>query len=277
LRPAQAPSAADVLVKARDENFPVASLLLPSALRPHFVNIYAFARLVDDIGDEVAGDRMGLLDWLGSELDAAYRGEATHPLLQRLTSTISAFELPRLPFEKLIEANRRDQTIHRYETYEELLDYCSLSANPVGELVLLIAGEATPERLTMSDATCTGLQLVEFWQDFGEDAAVDRVYIPLEDMDRFGYGVNDLMAGETNDRFVQLMGFEAERTRDLLNRGRRLGSDVGGRVGLAIRMFTAGGLAALSDLERREFDTFGAPGKASKGRRAVAAIRELIR
>ncbi|MDP8956656.1 MAG: squalene synthase HpnC [Actinomycetota bacterium] len=274
---ARSPSASDVLAKARHENFPVASLLLPSELRPHFINIYGFARLADDIGDEAEGDRLAMLDSLRAELAAAYGGEATHPLVERLATTIREFDLPPEPFERLIEANRRDQTVHRYQTFDELQEYCALSANPVGELVLRIAGALTPERLELSDATCTGLQLVEFWQDLGEDAARDRVYIPLEDMDRFGYSVEDHMNGEANSRFVELMRFEAERTKALLARGRHLAADVGGRVGLAIRLFTAGGLAALSDLERRGFDTFGISARTSRRRRAVTALRELVR
>ena len=275
---ARSPSANDVLAKARRENFPVASLLLPSELRPHFINIYGFARLADDIGDEGEGDRLATLEWLRAELAAAYGGgEAAHPLLERLSTTIREFDLPREPFEKLIEANRRDQTVHRYRTFDDLLDYCALSANPVGELVLRIAGAATPERIELSDATCTGLQLVELWQDLGEDAARDRVYLPQEDMDRFGYSIEDLMNGEANDQFIALMRFEAERTRGLLEQGRPLAAGVGGRVGLAIRLFTAGGFAALSDLERRGFDTFGTSGRPSRRRRAVAALRELAR
>jgi squalene synthase HpnC len=241
------------------------------------LNVYGFARLADDIGDEADGNRLALLDWLQDELGAAFRGQATHPLFQRLSTTIAAFDLPPRPFERLIEANRRDQTVHRYETFNELLEYCSLSANPVGELVLRIAEALTPERLEKSDATCTGLQLVEFWQDLGEDAGRGRVYLPQEDMERFGYGIDDLMAGEINDRFVKLLEFEAGRTRDFLRRGRGLGADIGGRIGAAIRLFTAGGLAALSDLERRGFDTFGASGRASRPRRALSAVRELVR
>jgi squalene synthase HpnC len=274
---ARSPRASDVLAKARYENFPVASLLLPSELRPHFINIYGFARLADDIGDEGEGDRLATLDWLSAELRAAYVGEATHPLVERLSITIQEFDLPPGPFEGLIEANRRDQSVHRYETFDELLEYCALSANPVGELVLRIADAATPERMELSDSACTGLQLVEFWQDLGEDVARDHVYIPLEDMDRFGYSIDDLMNGEANDRFVGLMRFEAERTRSFLENGRTLAANVGGRVGLAIRLFTAGGLAALSDLGRRGFDTFGTSARASRGRRAVAALRELAR
>jgi len=241
------------------------------------MNVYGFARMVDDIGDEADGDRPALLDWLSSQLDAVYGGEPGHPLMERLASTVQSFELPRDPFDRLIEANRQDQTTNRYQTYEDLAEYCSLSANPVGELVLRVTGAFTPERLRLSDSTCTGLQLVEFWQDLGEDGAKGRVYIPLEDMERFDYTVDDLLAAEQGEPFVDLMQFQAERTRRLLVDGRPLARSIPGRTGLAVRLFTAGGLAALSDLERRGFDTFGVSARASRLRRAATALRELIR
>jgi squalene synthase HpnC len=275
--PANAPRAAEVLAQARAENFPVASRLFPRALRPHLMNVYGFARMVDDIGDEAPGDRSAFLDWAASELDAVFRGRPAHPLMAALAATVERFALPREPFDRLIEANRRDQTIHRYPTYRELADYCSYSANPVGELVLRISGTLTPERLALSDSTCTGLQLVEFWQDLGEDATSDRVYLPLEDMERFGYSLEQLLAGENDDRFVQLMRFEAARTRALLLEGRNLARSIGGRIGLALRLFAAGGLAALGDLERRRFDTFGTSARASRRRRAATALKELTR
>jgi squalene synthase HpnC len=275
--PAHAPRAAHVLAQAGAENFPVASRLFPRDLRPHLMNVYGFARMVDDIGDEAEGDRLALLDWMATQLDAVYEAEASHPLMRRLAETVKRFALPRGPFDRLIEANRRDQAIHRYSTYEELAEYCSFSANPVGELVLRIGNAFTPERLRWSDSTCTGLQLVEFWQDLGEDAAMDRVYIPLDDMARFEYTVEDLFAGENDARFLQLMSVEAERTRLLLVSGRKLARSLGGRLGLAVRLYAAGGLAALSDLERRAFDTFGTSARASRPRRAATALRELIR
>lgn len=276
--PAGAPSPAEVLGKAGTENFPVASRLFPRALRPHLMNVYGFARLADDLGDEAAGDRPALLDWLSGEVDAIYAGHApSHPLMRRLAVTVGRFDLPRGPFDRLIEANRQDQLIHRYATYRDLLDYCSLSANPVGELVLRLVRAATPERIEMSDATCTGLQLVEFWQDLGEDASRGRIYVPLEDMERFGYGPEDLLGGRRGDAFVRLMRFQAERTRNLLERGRPLAGTLPGRVGLAVRLFTAGGLAGLRDLERRDYDTLSASAHASKGRRALATAGELIR
>jgi squalene synthase HpnC len=275
--PAHAPRAAEVLAQARTENFPVASRLFPRRLRPHLRNVYGFARLVDDIGDEAAGDRLGLLDWVGAELDATFEGRPSHPLMERLADTVATFALPREPFERLIEANRRDQTIHRYATFGDLLEYCSFSANPVGELVLRISEVLTPERQRLSDATCTGLQLVEFWQDLGEDASRDRVYIPVEDMERFGYAPADLLAGVSDHRFFRMMAFQADRTRALLVQGRELARSLPGRLGLAIRLFTAGGLAALADVERRGFDTLGASAHASRLRRGATAARELIR
>ena len=275
--PAHPPRPAEVLAQAGAENFPVASRLFPRDLRPHLMNVYGFARMVDDVGDEAAGDRSALLDWVASELDAVFGGRPAHPLMTRLAATVERFSLPRQPFDLLIEANRRDQTIHRYRTYGELADYCTYSANPVGELVLRITGTLTAERLALSDSTCTGLQLVEFWQDLGEDGANDRVYIPLEDIERFGYSVEQLLTGEDDDRFVQLMRFEAARTRALLVEGRELSRSIGGRIGLGVRLYAAGGLAALADLERRRFDTLGTSAHASRPRRAATAFRELIR
>ncbi|HEX9312721.1 MAG TPA: squalene synthase HpnC [Actinomycetota bacterium] len=273
-----APRAAEVLARARRENFPVASLLFPKRVRPHLMAIYGFARLADDIGDEAEGDRTELLGWLSSELDAVY-GPRTpaHELMGALAPTVAAFDLPREPFDRLIEANRRDQVAHRYETFGALREYCALSADPVGELVLRVLEAWTPERAALSDATCTGLQLVEFWQDLGEDAARGRVYVPLGDMDRFGYRVEELLAGTRNEAFVTLMRFEAARTRAFLERGRPLARTLPGRAGLAVRLFTAGGVAALEDLERRGFDTLSASAHASRARRAWAAGRELLR
>jgi squalene synthase HpnC len=242
------------------------------------MNVYGFARLTDDIGDESAGDREALLEWLGSELDVLFAGKTPeHPLMRRLASTVRTFDLNRDPFDRLIEANRQDQRVHRYATFEELAEYCSLSATPVGELVLRITDACTAERLRLSDATCTGLQLVEFWQDLGEDAANGRLYVPLEDIARFGYSVEEMRAGVRDERFERMMAFEAARTRGLLERGRALASTLPGRIGLAVRLFTAGGLSALADLEHRRFDTFSRSARASHPRRWWWALREMVR
>lgn len=276
--PANAPDAASVLGQAGAENFPVASRLFPSDIRRDLLSVYAFARLADDIGDEAAGDRPALLDWLSRELDAVFDGgEPSHPSMVRLATTIRGRALPRDPFDRLVEANRRDQTITRYETFRALREYCSLSANPVGELVLRICHLWTPERAALSDDFCTGLQLVEFWQDLGEDAAKGRLYLPLEDVDRFGLTSRELLAGALDERFERLMRFEGGRTRTFLLRGRDLSRSIGERIGLAVRLFAAGGLAALEDLERRRFDTFAATARASRRRRAFTALKELAR
>jgi squalene synthase HpnC len=175
---AEVPTRAAVMAQAPDENFPVAMWLLGPRTRRHLLAIYGFARLVDDIGDEVAGDRLALLDWLEGELDTVFAGgEPDHPVMRALAPTVRECALPRDPFERLIEANRRDQTVTRYETIEELLDYCRLSAAPVGELVLGVFGAATPERVALSDKICAALQIVEHLQDVDEDAARGRFYI----------------------------------------------------------------------------------------------------
>src|SRR5436309_11537531 len=172
--------------RARQENFPVASRFLPRAIRADLLAIYGFARMVDDAGDEAPGDRAALLDRIESELDGAFAGTATDPVLRSLRATIRAHDLPREPFLRLIEANRRDQVVSRYQTFSDLQAYCELSANPVGHLVLLVLEASTPRRVAWSDSVCTGLQLVEHWQDVAEDARRGRVYVPQEDLRRFG-------------------------------------------------------------------------------------------
>jgi phytoene/squalene synthetase len=165
----------------------------------------------------------------------------------------------------------------RYATFDDLLAYCHLSAMPVGELVLRIAGACTPEHLALSDATCAGLQLVELWQDLGEDADKGRIYVPLEDLDRFGCTLEQFADRVCDDRFRRLMAFEAARARHLLEEGRPLAAKLGGRIGLGVRLFTAGGMAALDDLERRRFDTFMVCGRVSRYRLLIAAAREMLR
>ena len=277
---AEAPSAAEVLSRSGGENFPVASILFPRELRPHLMAIYGFARLADQLGDDSGSPgehRLRLLDRLEADVDAIYAGAApAHPLTARLAWTVDTFDVPRAPLDRLIEANRRDQATRRYTTFDDLLGYCALSANPVGELVLRVCSAATPDRIALSDATCTGLQLVEFWQDLGEDAARGRIYVPLEDIERFGYGEDRMLAGLADRRFRALMAFEAERTREWLRRGRPLASTLPRRIGLAVRLFTAGGLAALDDLARRGYDTFGRGAHSSRARRAAFAARELV-
>ncbi|MEX2210627.1 MAG: squalene/phytoene synthase family protein [Gaiellaceae bacterium] len=235
----------EVLAKAARENFPVALFVLPRETRRRLRDVYGFARLVDDAGDLAEGDRNELLDWIEADLE---RGE--HPLVAR------ARDLPRGPLLRLIEANRQDQRVSRYERFEELLAYCDLSANPVGELVLHVFGAATPERVRWSDSICTGLQLAEHWQDVEEDYAAGRVYVPQEDLERFGVSEGAF----DGPGFRALMAFEAARAREVLRAGLPLIRSLSGRQRLAVAAFAGGGLAALEAVE-------------SGGRRAGKAAR----
>lgn len=263
---ASVPTAEQVMGQAAHENFPVASLLLGPATRRHLLAVYGFARLVDDLGDEAAGDRGSLLDWLEAEVDAVYAGaRPSHPLMRRLAASVRQLGLPRGPFERLIAANRQDQVVARYPAYADLAAYCELSANPVGELVLHVFGAADRERLRLSDDVCTGLQLVEHWQDVREDALRGRVYLPLEDLARFGVDEAELSGERAGEAFRALMAFEVARARELLLRGAPLASRLRGRMRLAVLGFVAGGLAALDAIERARFDVLGRSPRPSRG------------
>ena len=273
----RAPEPSTVMAQARHENFPVASLLVPKRVRAHLLAVYGFARLVDDAGDEVAGDRLALLDELETDLERVWGGAPRNPLIARLQVTVSTRDLPIEPFRKLIEANRRDQLDDRYETYEDLLGYCELSANPVGELVLRIFGAATPERLALSDKVCSALQLTEHWQDVGEDYVRGRIYLPLEDLRRFGVPEADLGASAASPAVRSLMEFEVRRARELLDEGAPLVRSLSGRAKLAVAAFVAGGRSALGAIERGGYQVLGAPPRAGRARRALEAVRTLIR
>jgi squalene synthase HpnC len=252
-------SAAEIFAKAGAENFPVAPRLLPQRYRRPLLAIYGFARLVDDIGDEATGERSALLDEVERDLDRAFAGRAQHPVLQRLAAVLCELTLPREPFARLVEANRHDQVVHRYETWNELVDYCTLSANPVGELVLCLFGAATPERFCLSDAICTALQVVEHCQDVAEDWQRGRVYLPAEDLARFGCRVDDLRAQPTPACVRNLLGFEIERARCLLAEGCGLLLMLRGWARLSVTAFVAGGYAATDGMERLGFDLHAAP------------------
>jgi squalene synthase HpnC len=260
---------ASVARRARTENFPVASLLFPRALRPHLRAIYGFARLVDILGDEIEGDRLAALDELEREVEASYSGAPTWPVMQVLQPTIREFSLPREPFLRLIEANRMDQHISEYETWDDVKEYCRHSADPVGRLVLgLLRLDREPELVAASDDVCTGLQLVNFLQDVPRDLALGRIYIPAEDRRRFGV----MMLDRPSPELTELLRFEAERARDLLAGGRVLQARIGGRSGRAVRLFARGGLAALAALERAQWDIFTQRPRPSRTRLALAAF-----
>jgi squalene synthase HpnC len=263
--------------KASVENFPVASRLLPARWRRHLLAIYGFARLVDDVGDEAPGDRLALLDAVEEDLDRVVGdGLPTLAVLRRLAPTVRTCRLPLDPFHRLIEANRRDQTELRYERYTDLLDYCTLSANPVGHLVLGVFGVADPERVALSDAICTALQLVEHWQDVAEDAANGRIYLPAEDLRRFGCTPADLAGAQASPALRRLLAFEVSRAQALMTRGTPLVATLSGSARIAVAGFVAGGQAALDALGAADFDVLSGPPRASRARIARGTLTRLL-
>ncbi|CAL9384544.1 squalene synthase HpnC [Streptomyces sp. enrichment culture] len=275
------------LAKAADENFPVAPFFLPRAWRTDLMAVYGFARLVDDIGDgdlapggadarllgvpeDRADDRLLMLDAFEEDLHRVFDGSPRHPLLRRLVPTVRRRALTPEPFLGLIAANRQDQLVARYETYDDLLAYCELSANPVGRLVLAVTGTSTPERIRRSDEICTALQIVEHLQDVAEDLGRDRIYLPAEDMKRFHVQESDLTAPTANASVRALIAYEAARARDLLNEGAPLVGSVHGRLRLLLAGFVAGGRAALRAIAAADHDVLPGPPKSGK----VPLLRE---
>ncbi len=258
------------------ENFSVVSWLLPHDLRPHMYAIYAYCRGVDDLGDEAEGDRLALLDEWEAELRRCYGGAPRDVRFVALQQTIGRFDIPLEPFLRLIEANRRDQRTNRYQTRGELLDYCAYSANPVGHLVLYVFGYRDSRRQGLSDSTCTALQLANFWQDVSVDLQKGRVYIPGEDMERFGCSEADLLSGRVAEDFRRLMAFEVQQARDLFRDGLGLIPLVSGRLRLDLRLFSMGGLAVLDAIERQGYDVLRRRPRVSRPRRAWLAVRGLL-
>ena len=286
--------ASAVLEKAADENFPVAPFFLPRAWRDDLMAVYGYARLVDDIGDgdlapggadarhlgvdpEAADDPLVLLDAFEADLHRVFDaapGRPRHPLMRALQPTVRRCGLPPEPFLGLIAANRQDQLVARYETYDDLVAYCELSANPVGRLVLGITGTATPERIRRSDAVCTALQIVEHLQDVAEDLGRDRIYLPAEDMKRFHVQERDLAAPTAGASVRALVAYEAERARCLLNEGTPLVGSVHGRLKVLLAGFVAGGSATVSAIAAAGYDVLPGPPKPTKPRllREVGAV-----
>jgi squalene synthase HpnC len=276
---ASLPSLDRVLAQARVENFTVASRLLPHGTRAHLLAIYGFARLVDDVGDE--GDhgpaaRLAALDEVAAEIAGAFAGTATHPVFQRLTPTIRECSLSPQPFHDLVEANRRDQIVSDHSSMDELLDYCRLSADPVGRLVLAVVGAATPERVRWSDAVCTGLQLVEHWQDVGEDARRGRVYLPRDERERFGVAPADLLAPSASPALRALIAHELPEVTTRLAAGGPLARSLPGRTRVAVAGFAAGGWAACDAIARADHDVLAVacrPTKRGTARRLLTVLR----
>ncbi|MEU5595806.1 squalene synthase HpnC [Streptomyces sp. NPDC020298] len=269
------------LDKAAGENFPVAPFFLPRAWRDDLMAVYGFARLVDDIGDgdlapggadarllgvsaADAEDRLVLLDAFEADLRRVFDATPHHPLLRRLQPTVRRCSLTPEPFLGLIAANRQDQLVTRYETYDDLLAYCALSANPVGRLVLAVTDAATPERIRLSDRICTALQIVEHLQDVAEDLGRDRIYLPAEDLKRFQVQQADLAMTTAGAQVRALVAYEAERARDLLNEGAPLVGSVHGRLRLLLAGFVAGGRAAIHAIAAAEYDVLPGPPKPGK-------------
>jgi squalene synthase HpnC len=248
------------------ENFSVATWLTPRPLRPAFQSIYAFCRWSDDLGDEVGDPARSseLLAWWRGELRAIERGEARHPVMIALAETIEEFAIPFEPFEALISAFEQDQTVTDYETFPQLLDYCTRSADPVGHLILYLGRVFNPENARLSDLTCSALQLANFWQDVSRDLAIGRVYLPREDRERFGYPDADLFARRFTPEFAALLKFEVERARDMLERGRALVPRIPRALAVDVDLFSRGGLAILDRIEKQGFDVFRSRPKLSK-------------
>ena len=240
------------------ENFPVASLLLPRRLRPHVAAIYAFARLADDFADEASfeGRRLQLLSGWRERLDRAGAGDADEPVFEALSDTIRRHDLPLAPLHDLLSAFEQDVRVKDYETFDDLLAYCRLSANPVGRLVLALSGHGEAPLLDMSDAICTALQLTNFWQDVAVDLDKGRCYLPRAEMRRFGCTPEMLSRRVVTEPFVKLMAFQTERTRRLFESGETLPDQVGGRLGFELRLVLMGGRRVLDLLEEARYDVF---------------------
>ncbi|MGA3132076.1 MAG: squalene synthase HpnC [Terracidiphilus sp.] len=265
------------LAESHYENFHVATWFLPKPLRPHFHSIYAYCRISDDLGDEV-GDRsvaLALLDLWGRELDACYEGRARHPVFVALAETIRACSIPKEPFADLLVAFRQDQTVTRYATMDEVLGYCRYSANPVGRLVLYACGEVSDENFRLSDATCSALQLANFWQDVRVDFNKDRVYLPQDDMRHFGVDDETIARGVVTPEFRALLRYEVDYARALFERGLPLIGRVNRELALDLDLFSRGGLEILRAIERRDYDVLSARPSISKRTKLALALRAL--
>ena len=245
------------LASSHYENFPVASRLVDRRLRPHIAVLYAFARIADDFADEpeYEGVRRVRLESWREQLRAAGTGGSTHPVFVALSNTIKELDLPKELFDDLLSAFLQDVDKKRYETFDEVLDYCRRSANPVGRIVLMIHGKREPELFRYSDAVCTALQLANFWQDLSVDLKKDRIYIPQADFRQFGYTEADMRMGVVNERFRGLMKFQVKRTRALFEQGRPLSSKLPRPLSWEIRLTWLGGMAVLRKVRQMGFDT----------------------
>lgn len=270
------PAAEAVRRRASTENFSVASVLLGGETRRRLMAVYGFARLVDELGDAVAGDRPAALDEAEAELDRAFAGNARTPVFRELEPLIRDCGLTREPFARLIEANRRDQVQAEYETWTDLVSYCELSANPVGRLVLAVFGAASPERVALSDDVCTALQVVEHVQDVREDALTGRIYLPADDRRRHAVAREELTATTLTPGLRAVLELECDRARELLRSGPPLVGSLRGRARFAVAGYVGGGISALDALRDAGYDVLSRsprPSKATRLRSTLAVLR----
>ena len=278
--------AEDVVASASGENFPVALRILPARYRRHLTNLYFFARLTDDLGDEARTDdqapvselRLKLLDELAADVARIYDGGTpSSPVMRAMADTVTECGVPAQPLLDLIQANRQDQTVTRYATFAELEQYCELSANPVGQIVLYIFGVATPERVMLSDTICTALQLAEHWQDVAEDLGNGRIYLPAQDLERYGCTEPDLAEPTAGPAVRELMIFEVNRAEVLLDEGAPLVGTLRGAARLAVAGYVAGGRAALAAIRAQHHDVLSATARPRKQRLAAELVKAYVR
>jgi squalene synthase HpnC len=261
------------------ENFHVVSFLLPKRLHQDFYNVYSFCRWADDLGDEIGDtqESLRLLAWWRGELQSMFAGQARHPVFVALQGTIRVYSLPIEPFDDLIKAFEQDQTVTRYQTFDELFHYCRYSANPVGRLVLGLCGYRDADRRALSDATCTALQLANFWQDVTVDLAKDRVYLPLDLFAAHGYPIEALFARRFDDRFRAAMREAVEVARGLFLKGMPLADAVDRRLAIDLELFSRGGLRVLDKIERQDYDVLTSRPAISKVERVGLLLSALTR
>jgi squalene synthase HpnC len=282
--PATAPSPEEAraycerLAKSHYENFSVATWFLPGRLRQHFYNVYAYCRISDDLGDEVGDPQQSLelRDQWETELNACYAGSPKHPVFVALAETVKQFGIPQHEFSDLLIAFRQDQIVTRFETFDDILAYCRYSANPVGHLVLYLCGYSDAERQQLSDYTCTALQLANFWQDVFVDYGKGRIYLPLEDLRRFGVTGEDIAQRRATPQFVAMMKFEVERARDWFTRGLPLVKMVNRELAVDLELFSRGGQEILNAIERQGFDVLRARPEISKSRKLMLVLRAAV-
>jgi squalene synthase HpnC len=261
------------------ENFHVVSFLLPKILHQDFYNVYSFCRWADDLGDEIGdtAESLRLLAWWRGELHAMFEGEAKHPVFTALQYTVAAHSLPREPFDDLITAFEQDQTVTRYDDWDHLLNYCRYSANPVGRLVLGLCGYQDAARCELSDATCTALQLANFWQDVTVDWQKDRVYLPLDLLAKHGTSVDAIAAGRFDDHFRAAMQEACEVAHELFLKGLPLADQVDRRLAIDLDLFSRGGMKVLEKIERQNYNVLAARPRISKVERVALLLGALRR